>query len=129
MQKNESTKLRSSTEDKKAPKRNIASPKDHFLQGKTSKSKRDIFPDDSFNVIASQIPESELNGLEAKYGQLEGASSFSSPASVRLKNSMNQQPRIFCSTPKQSMPHNDSSFETQMSQMNDSQFKNFMNNC
>ena len=40
---------------------------------------------------------------------------------------MNQQPRIFCSTPKQSMPHNDSSFETQMSQMNDSQFKNFMN--
>ena len=124
VQENKSPRLQRNREVKKDSKRNIAgsNDKDDLRECKAQKIKSDIFPDDSFNNIASQIPESELNGAIA------GSSNFSSPACVRLRNSMNHQPRILCSTPKESMSHNDSSFETQMSQMNDSQFKNFMNN-
>ena len=90
------------------------------MQCKAQKSKCDSFPDDSFNAIASQIPESELNAIDETVN-------FSSPASIRLKTSMNLHSRMLTSTPKESTSHNDSSFEIQMSQMNDAQFTNFIN--
>ena len=122
-EKKELKKLEKDNDQQIGAKRTVsANDNPNTRQCKALKSKTDIFPDDSFNVIASQIPESELNGADETIN-------FSSPASIRLKSAMNQQCSILCSTPKESMPHNDSSFEIQMSQMNDAQFKNFMNSC
>ena len=116
------TEVKKESNDRKAPKRNITSTNDANVvrQCKAQKGKCDTFPDDSFNAIASQIPESELNAIDETVN-------FSSPASIRLKTSMNLHSRMLTSTPKESTSHNDSSFEIQMSQMNDAQFTNFIN--
>ena len=119
----ESKTFQKDNNQQKGSKRNIIGSNDNrnLRQCKAQKSKSDFFPDDSFNTIASQIPESELNGADESIN-------FSSPAPIRPQGSMNQHARILCSTPKELVSHNDSSFEIQMSQMNDSQFKNFINN-
>ena len=91
------------------------------------KNAQNSFPDDSFNEIVSQMPDSELNQF---------------PASSRPKagDKTAHLPPIFCnttaildsstcdrlySTPKMTNSHNDSSFEIQMSQMTESEFKHF----
>ena len=79
----------------------------------------DIFPDDSFNDIISQMPESELSKLTGECARI------TTPALCRAKELVKQNGMV-CSTPKLPDLNNDSSFEIQMSQMNDSQFSRFM---
>jgi hypothetical protein len=93
----------------------------NYRQCKTQKCKQsncDIFPDDSFNDIVSQMPESELQELTGEN------TSFRTPTLNRTKDLVKHG--VACSTPKVSDSHNESSFEIQMSQMNDSQFKRFL---
>merc|ERR1712150_139964 len=81
---------------------------------KTIEIENEIFPDDSFNAIVSQMPESELKQLTGENLTLQ------SPVYCRSKQG------LLCSTPRLSDSHNDSSFEMQMSQMNESQYQHFM---
>ena len=80
----------------------------------------DPFPDDSFNDIVTQMPESELKELTGESMASE------TPIVNRNKNGVQKQGIVY-STPKCCFDeHNDSSFDIQMSQMNESQYKHFM---
>ena len=80
----------------------------------------DFFPDDSFNSIVSQMPESELRVLT-------GENVMKSPALNRIENEANKRGSETLSL--NFSQNDDSSFEIQMSQMNDSQYMRFMDDC
>ena len=91
------------------------------------KSVQNSFPDDSFNEIVSQMPDSELNQFPASSRPKAGdntahlAPIFCNTTAILDSSTCDR----LCSTPKMTNSHNDSSFEIQMSQMTESEFKHF----